>query len=180
MNSLHSLITLAGLSILGLTEPSPELQQLIPGVTSTAALALRFVLANTGTSTAFSNIASTEKATDNASTIEAAPELTDAERACFYAVIRQFETPGEQFCTGCSNCLPCPKGVDIPACFRQYNIDTVYGVKAHAHGAYLKLPKNQRASACIHCGECEARCPSHLPIMEQLEQVRTRFESPQA
>jgi len=160
-----------------LAEPSPELQRLIPGVTSTAALALRFVLANPGVSTACSGMASLEMVADNIATVEAAPELSEEERARFYAVIRQFEALGEQFCTGCRYCLPCPQGVDIPACFRQYNIDTVYGLKAHARGAYQGLSEAQRASACIRCGECEARCPNHLPIMEQLEQVCTCFES---
>ena len=160
-----------------LGEASPELRQLISGVTSTAALALRFVLANPGVSTACSGMASTAMVAENVATIDAAPTLTETEREQFYAVIRRFEALGEQFCTGCRYCLPCPHGVDIPACFRQYNLDTVYGLKDAARNAYLGLQEAQRASACTHCGACESRCPNHLPIMAQLESVRERFET---
>lgn len=160
-----------------LGEPSPELQQLIPGVTSTAALALRFVLANPGVSTACSGMASIDMVAENVATVTAAPTLTEAEREQFYAVIRQFEALGERFCTGCRYCMPCPHGVDIPTCFRQYNLDAVYGLKAFARNAYLGLQEAQRASACVRCGECESRCPNHLPIMEQLESVRDLFET---
>ncbi len=160
-----------------LAEPSPELQQLLPGVTSTAALALRFVLANPGVSTACSGMASLEMVAENVATVDAAPELTDAERARFYAIIHQFEALGEQFCTGCRYCLPCPQGVDIPACFRHYNLDTVYGLKAYARSAYQGLPEAQRASACARCGECETRCPNQLPIMDQLARVCAQFET---
>ena len=159
-----------------LGEPSPELQQAIPGVTSTAALALRFVLANPGVSTACSGMASVEMVAENVATVEALPALTDAESARFYAVIKQFEALGERFCTGCRYCMPCPHGVDIPACFRQYNLHAVYGLKQHARQAYLGLPEAQRASACTRCGECEAKCPNRLPVMTQLAAVRELFE----
>jgi len=160
-----------------LGEPSPELQQLIPGATSTAALALRFVLANPGVSTACSGMSSVEMVQENLATIEASPELTEADRAQFYAVIRQFEALGERFCTGCRYCMPCPQGVDIPACFRQYNLHAVYGLKAYARNAYLGMPEPQRAAVCTQCGACETKCPNHLPVMAQLEMVRALFET---
>lgn len=160
-----------------LGEASTALQQLIPGVSSTAALALRFVLANPGVSTACSGMSSVEMVAENLATIDAAPALTDADREQFYAVIRQFEALGEQFCTGCRYCMPCPHGVDIPACFRHYNLDVVYGLSAHARQSYLGLLEAQRPAACIGCGECESRCPNKLPIIAQLERVRERFEA---
>lgn len=159
-----------------LGEPSPELQRLLPGVSSTAALALRFVLANPGVSTACSGMASVEMVAENVATVESMPALTDADRTQFYAIIKQFEALGERFCTGCKYCMPCPQGVDIPACFRQYNLHAVYGLKEHARNAYLGLQEPQRASACTQCGECETKCPNHLPVMAQLATVRELFE----
>jgi predicted aldo/keto reductase-like oxidoreductase len=32
------------------------------------------------------------------------------------------------------------------------------------------LPE-QRASACVDCGECEEKCPQHIPIREELKKV---------
>ncbi|MGA3175327.1 MAG: 4Fe-4S binding protein, partial [Syntrophorhabdales bacterium] len=29
----------------------------------------------------------------------------------------------------------------------------------------------QRASACVDCGECEEKCPQHIPIREELKKV---------
>ncbi len=42
---------------------------------------------------------------------------------------------------------------------------------------YEKLTEEfGRASECIACGQCEAMCPQHLPIIETLEKVAAHFE----
>ncbi len=33
-----------------------------------------------------------------------------------------------------------------------------------------------KASECIGCGQCEAACPQHLPIIENLQKVAEYFE----
>ena len=149
--------------------PSPAMQQLIPGgsVTSSAATALRFVLSHPGVSTACSGMCSVEMVAENAAVIEERVE----ERAQVRAILDQFQALGEQFCTGCRYCMPCPHGVDIPANFRLYNMAKIYRYDDAARDQFAGMKEAERAGACTRCGECEKKCPNHLPVMAQLEEV---------
>jgi predicted aldo/keto reductase-like oxidoreductase len=33
------------------------------------------------------------------------------------------------------------------------------------------MTPEQRASACVDCGECEEKCPQHIPIREELKKA---------
>ncbi len=84
-------------------------------------------------------------------------------------------------CTGCSYCMPCPAGVDIPGCFAAYNIrytDSWYqGMKTYIMCTTLKTnPTN--ASKCLKCGKCEQHCPQNISIREELAQVKKHMENP--
>lgn len=88
-------------------------------------------------------------------------------------------------CTGCGYCLPCPAGVDIPACFELYNSVHMFGGRSTARlwylgrlGGLLGGGTSSYASRCTGCGRCEARCPQHLPVRALLAQVRREFEGP--
>lgn len=162
-----------------LSAPSTELQQLLPAetATSTAALALRFVLANPGVSTACSGMGTPAQLAENVATIDAVPEPSEEAHAQMLAVLENFKALGDRFCTGCRYCMDCPHGVDIPGNFHLYNLYTVFGLRAHAQGSYAGMEPAKRASACTRCGACEAKCPNQLPIMEQLAQVQGLFET---
>ncbi len=84
-------------------------------------------------------------------------------------------------CTGCSYCMPCPQGVDIPTCFAAYNArytDSWYtGMKTYIMCTTLKTnPTN--ASKCIGCGKCEKHCPQSIAIRAELKQVKRQMETP--
>lgn len=84
-------------------------------------------------------------------------------------------------CTGCGYCMPCPQGVDIPACFRSYNTqyteNKFNGLREYFMCTTMK--KNQcNASLCVKCGKCEKHCPQGLPIRKNLELVVKELESP--
>ena len=84
-------------------------------------------------------------------------------------------------CTGCSYCMPCPAGVDIPGCFRCLNVsyaDNYFtGLKEYAMCTSLKREPSM-ASLCKECGMCEQHCPQSIRIREDLKKVRKRFENP--
>lgn len=85
--------------------------------------------------------------------------------------IRETEKVG---CTGCRYCMPCPKGVDIPALFRSYNMTSLEG-KSHARFEYAQTVglKSEPAFAtqCIECGKCEQHCPQNIPIRRMLKEA---------
>ena len=86
-------------------------------------------------------------------------------------IIKESELVG---CTGCRYCMPCPRGVDIPALFRSYNMTTV-DKKSAARFEYAQtvgLKKDPAfATQCIGCGKCEQHCPQSIPIREKIKEA---------
>ncbi len=87
------------------------------------------------------------------------------------AAISETELVG---CTGCRYCMPCPKGVDIPALFRCYNMTTLESKSAarfeYAQTVGLKAEPGF-ATQCIECGKCEAHCPQSIPIRQKIKEA---------
>jgi predicted aldo/keto reductase-like oxidoreductase len=86
-------------------------------------------------------------------------------------------------CTGCRYCMPCPSGVDIPACFELQNNLHLFGEKSVAKVLYLlrlggleSSGAPSYASLCENCGACEEACPQDLPVQELLQEVVGDFE----
>jgi predicted aldo/keto reductase-like oxidoreductase len=82
-------------------------------------------------------------------------------------------------CTGCSYCMPCPQGVDIPTCLSCYNTVVIEG-KLNAFGKYIMQTsikaKPQIASLCTQCGACEKRCPQKIEIRKELKNTAKALE----
>ena len=97
--------------------------------------------------------------------------------------IRLMEKAGEKYhelspvgCTGCNYCTPCPNDVEIPSNFQLYNEAEVYGKFEENKKSYYKfLNDEQRASACIACGQCEEMCPQNLEIIDLLSETASYF-----
>ena len=86
-------------------------------------------------------------------------------------IIKETELVG---CTACRYCMPCPKGVDIPALFRCYNMTAIEG-KHDARFEYAQtvgLKKEPAfADQCVGCGKCEQHCPQSIPIREKIKEA---------
>ncbi len=74
-------------------------------------------------------------------------------------------------CTGCAYCMPCPRGVNIPMNFSFYNDVVTFKDPTGVMVYNTFMPPEQRASACADCGECEEKCPQHIPIPEEMKKV---------
>jgi uncharacterized protein len=68
-------------------------------------------------------------------------------------------------CTKCQYCMPCPNGVNIPRNFDIFNMGKMYDKFEVARNDYEHwFPKEEWASECIACLECESLCPQSIPI----------------
>ncbi len=70
--------------------------------------------------------------------------------------------------------MPCPYGVNIPLNFQLMNYHRIYSLTDYARGEYKNIGKvdwmkGEKASACVECGECEAKCPQKIEIRRQLK-----------
>jgi predicted aldo/keto reductase-like oxidoreductase len=71
-----------------------------------------------------------------------------------------------QFCRRCEYCQPCPEEIRIPVVlnvrsfYRRFPAERIFsGFLAEAV---------DKARGCVECGECEEKCPYHLPIRAML------------
>ena len=75
---------------------------------------------------------------------------------------------GSKFCRRCDYCQPCTEGISI---------STVMSMRTF----WKRLPADQffsgwiaeaieKGFSCSHCGDCEERCPYHLPIQDIMEE----------
>lgn len=89
-------------------------------------------------------------------------------------------------CTGCGYCLPCPKGVNIPDCFKIYNEKYLFNKKgigpiSNAMMNYYMIVggitnKQSSAGLCNQCGRCKRLCPQSIDIPNELDKVKSEFE----
>jgi uncharacterized protein len=79
-------------------------------------------------------------------------------------------------CTKCRYCSKCPQGIDIPvnlAFLNDYSAKRREPQMQDKIKAQFKqtVPAKQWANNCIHCGQCEAICPQHLPVGKLLSEA---------
>lgn len=99
-------------------------------------------------------------------------EFTEEDVALVASVRDEIQKTMKVGCTGCGYCMPCPKGIDIPAAFRCYN--RMYAEeKGSGRHEYLQVTAFQKEmnlpGACVKCGKCESRCPQHIGIRNELK-----------
>jgi Predicted oxidoreductases of the aldo/keto reductase family len=160
-----------------LGEPSAVIRKLLPGkVSSSAELALRFVMTNPNVACALSGMGSMDMVTENARVASDDSMLSAAELESINNAMAENKKLAELYCTGCNYCMPCPQGVNIPLNFQLMNYHRVYGLTDYAKEQYKQIGKvdwmsGKDASACVNCGVCEKKCPQKLKIRAQLKET---------
>jgi predicted aldo/keto reductase-like oxidoreductase len=133
------------------------------GAFSNARTALKFVLSNENVDVVIPGMMSGDEVEENVAIASTAHRLLDEE---FRLIERDRAELGDQFCRGCDYCQPCPQQIPISTLMRWEVFEKRVGWVPRFETRFRDgLAK---ASTCIDCGECEARCPYHLPIRELL------------
>ena len=88
---------------------------------------------------------------------DAPPALTEERRA--FIEKERTELVGE-FCRGCGYCMPCPAGIEINTCARMSLL--LRRSPAAGHLSEAGQAKMRKIEDCLHCGQCQSRCPYGL------------------
>lgn len=97
---------------------------------------------------------------------------------------RQLSGLGQELCTVCYDCLPCPEDIHIPELLRFHNLWKAYDMRQFINYRYNMLEKHGEwfpgrfGQACTECGDCLPRCPQHLPIPKMLKSLHAEFYNP--
>ncbi|GHU41282.1 aldo/keto reductase [Clostridia bacterium] len=174
---------LGGKLATGLPKKAEQKFRETDGKYSNAAWGFRWLWNQPQVSVVLSGMNSEEQLLDNVKVAqEAVPDmLVPQELAAYERVQEIFREAYKIPCTGCNYCMPCPKGVNIPASFAAYNAsyanDFVTGMMQYMTSTAINH-KNHNSSGhnCIKCGACEQKCPQHIPIIASLEKVTKRME----
>ena len=122
--------------------------------------------------TILSGVSTMEQLKENIKIFEKAlpGSITENEAHAFKEVKKLYEEKLKVRCTGCSYCMPCPSGVDIPGVLWQYNSAFRSEPEILKEGYKSWFCKNEMdASQCIECGQCEEKCPQQIAIIEELK-----------
>ena len=146
------------------------MKPLAGGAIENATLALRYILTNPDVTVAIPGMAAEGELAQNLAAAGDASPLSDGEKAEMQAIR---DSLGTQFCRRCNYCAPCSVGISIPNVFLMDGYLSRYGLADWARGRYNAMA--MKAGDCIGCGECEKRCPYHLPIREMMQKVKEHF-----
>lgn len=131
-----------------------------------------------GISTVFSGMSNLEQVKENISIAnQGYPNtLTNEEKKLIKEVARAYRDKKDVECTQCNYCMPCPERVDIPTCFKEYNIAKMLdNPEASSMQYFSLLDEENYASSCTECGDCVSMCPQMINIPKELEKVKKLF-----
>ena len=95
-------------------------------------------------------------------------EMTEAEER---EMERLREELGTRFCRRCEYCQPCPEEIRISMVMNIRSFTKRMPPERIFAGGFSEVM--ERATNCTECGDCEEKCPYHLPIREMIaEQVK--------
>ena len=166
----------------GLTREAVEVFRKANADDSPAAWGLRWLWNQPEVTVVLSGMNKAAQLEDNLSAAEAAKAnmLTKHEKAAYEKVIKIFKSTDKVPCTGCSYCMPCPNGVNIPACFASYNASYTHGriTSLMMYITSTAANRNRKAlvSNCMSCGKCQQHCPQKIEISRELKGVKRRME----
>ena len=151
-------------------------------LTTPAAWGLSWVWNHPEVTMLLSGMTSAEQVAQNAEIAERAlsSSMTAGQLATVARVVELFERANRVPCTGCSYCMPCPHGVNIPGCFAAYNASYAHswftGMQQYFTASAIRTGAPRLAGNCVGCGACTRHCPQQIDIPARLADVRRRLQ----
>ncbi len=144
---------------------------------SVASFALRWVASHPNVKVVLSGMSSEAQVEDNLKTFSPFVPMDEEEMSAVGRIVARIRNRGQNGCTGCRYCMPCPAGVDIPENFSIWNRYHMYGTYEHVKWDWEKgLDDGKKARNCVACGRCETLCPQKLPIRRDLAQAQRELD----
>lgn len=164
----------------------PEVQDLLRSVRpemSVPSWAIRFCAGLDNIVTVLSGMSNEAQMNDNVSFMEHFEPLSEKEQETLQKAVELLKAVPQIPCTACRYCTDgCPMHINIPEIFKAVNGYKQYGNaagtdKPYNMGAYARATKDGgKASECLQCGACEAHCPQHIGIIEELKTAAAAYE----
>ncbi|MCX6004452.1 MAG: 4Fe-4S dicluster domain-containing protein, partial [Chloroflexi bacterium] len=98
-------------------------------------------------------------------------ELTGEEQQEMQQLKQQL---GARFCHRCDYCQPCKEGIAISTVMTYPSLVRRLPPQ-HIYSSFWSILM-EKAAACTQCGECEERCPYHLPIHDMIAEHYNQYE----
>lgn len=127
----------------------------------------------------FSGMSNLEQVKENVAIAERTDvnSMSQHDRDILQKVCEVYKQREEIPCTGCRYCMPCHNEVNIPHCFKQYNIAKSLNYVDKVSAPYFWLVREEeRADNCTMCDECTIRCPQGIDIPSEMEKVANFFD----
>lgn len=102
-------------------------------------------------------------------------KFTKEDEELLHKIKNEYDKLNNIPCTGCNYCMPCPFGVNIPKCFREYNLDLQSDSNITSVQYKFHLNEDRQAHNCVGCNQCTHLCPQHIEIPRNLKKVEKHF-----
>ncbi len=147
------------------------------GAFSNTKTALKFLLNDKNVDVVIPGMMNLQEVEENIATASASYTLNSEE---LKLIEKDRKELGPEYCRGCDYCQPCQQGIPISYVLRtEKQFLRRMGWTPNLKSQFQKA--KELVPTCLKCGECESRCPYHLPIREllpvKMASLTKRFEA---